>query len=232
MKKTLLLLWLGGLAGPIFAQKIIDKTLPVAPGQLVNLDFRFADSIQVRYWDKAQVSVRVAITINGGRLNDALLVTTRSTADEVGVQTDFDQQLIKQGRSEDCPEHRYSRNVDRNGTHYAVCSAIHYQVYLPRRATLKLTTINGNIDIQGATEAVEAKTISGFIALNWPRVSGANIALKTITGEVYSDLAIEFTGQRPRHPIVGYALEGRVQGGGPTLRLESISNDIYLRQRK
>lgn len=231
MKKNLLLLWLGWLASPVIAQKIIDKILPVAPGQTVNLDFRFADSIRVRYWDKAEMSVRIAVTINGGRLNDALLVTNNATTDVISVKTDYDKELIKQGRAEDCPDKRYSMSNDRDGVRYYLCSDINYEVYLPRRARLKLTTISGNIDIQGATEAVDAKTISGYIDMNWPRSKGANLAMKTVTGDVYSDVSIDFTSKRPKHPMVGYLLEGTVNGGGPPVRLESISNDIYLRNR-
>ena len=91
---------------------------------------------------------------------------------------------------------------------------------------------NGNIDIRGASEAVFAKTISGFVDLSWPKSKGATVAMKTITGEVYSNLAIDFKTKREKHPIVGYQLEGDVLGGGPSLKLESISNHIYLRQQE
>lgn len=232
MKIFASLLLLTTLTGPALAQKIIEKKLPYSPGQLVNLNLKFADSIQVRYWDKPEVSVRIAVTINNGRLNDALLVETASTDGEISVKTDFDQERIKQGKAEDCPGNQRSWNTDRNGTHYSVCSDINYQVYLPRRAKLNIQTINGNIDIEGASEAVTAKTISGYVDMNWPNAKGANLAMKTITGEVYSDLTIDFKGKKEKHPIVGYLLEGTLNGGGPPVRLESISNNVYLRRQK
>ncbi|WP_162793477.1 hypothetical protein [Runella rosea] len=34
-----------------------------------------------------------------------------------------------------------------------------------------------------------------------------------------------------KNPIVGYLLEGTVNGGGPDLRLESISNNVYVRRK-
>lgn len=232
MKTLVFLLLLSTLTGPAFAQKIIEKKLPYSPGQLVNLNLKFADSIQVRYWDKAEVSVRIAVTINNGRLNDALLVETASTDGEISVKTDFDKERIKQGKAEDCPGNHRSWSADQHGTHYSVCSDINYQVYLPRKAKLKIETISGNIDIEGATEAVTAKTISGYVDMNWPNAKGATLAMKTITGEVYSDLNIDFNGKKEKHPIVGYLLEGTLNGGGPTVRLESISNNVYLRRQK
>lgn len=229
MNKSLLLILLGLLIRPAFGQKIIEKTLPVSNGQLVNLNLKFADSIRVRYWDKPTTMVRIAVTINGGKLNDALLVTSGSTAEEVTLKTDFDQELVKQGKPEDCPDQRHSWNSGRDGTRYTLCSEINYQVFLPRQAQLKLETINGNIDIQGATAPVSAKTISGFVDMSWPKAKGANVAMKTITGEVYSNLSIDFKNKKEKNPIVGYLLEGTLNGGGPAVRLESISNNVYLR---
>ncbi len=231
MKKHVLLLCFGLLAGPAFSQKIIEKKLPFSPGQLVNLNLKFADSIRVRYWDKPEVSVRIAVEINGGRLNDALLVQTGATAQEVSLKTDLDPELVKQGKAEDCPDKNSSWHPNRDGKGYSVCAAINYQVYLPRQAQLRLETINGNVDIQGATGPVYAKTISGYVDFTWPQAKGASVALQTITGEVYSDLDIALKTKKQKNPIVGYLLEGTVNGGGPEVRLESISNNVYLRKR-
>ncbi len=231
MKKIIGLFVISLLIRPAFAQKIIEKTLPVTTDQLVNLNLKFADSIQVRYWDKSDALVRIAVTINSGKLNDALVVTTGSTAQEVNLKTDFDKEMIKQGNPEDCPDQHRSWNSSRDGKHYSVCSKINYQVFLPRKAQLKIETISGNIDIEGATGPVFAKTISGFVDMNWPKSKGANVAMKTITGEAYSDLDIDFKSKKQKNPIVGYLLEGTVNGGGPAVHLESISNNVYLRRK-
>ena len=231
MKTTVFLLLLSLLIRPAFAQKIIEKTLLVAPNQRVNLNLKFADSIQIRYWDKPTVSVRIAVTINSGKLNDALTVTSGSTDQEVSLKTDFDKELIKQGKAEDCPGQNHNWSTNSDGKNYSVCSEINYQVFLPMQAELKVETINGNIDIKGAMGPVFAKTISGFVDMSWPRSKGTNVAMKTITGEVYSDMDIDFRNKKEKHPIVGYQLEGTINGGGPAVRLESISNNVYLRKK-
>jgi YHS domain-containing protein len=213
-----------------FAQKIIEKKFPWSSAQTANLNLKFADSIQVRYWDKAEVSVRIAVVINNGRLNDALTVESGSTADEITLKTDFDKEMLKKGKMEDCPGEKSKWRTEHNGSDYYVCSKINYQVYLPRNAKLKLETINGNIDIKGASAPVFAKTISGYVDFSWPKSKGANLAMKTITGEVYTDLDIDFKNKKQKNPIVGYLLEGTINGGGPEVRLESISNNVYLRK--
>ena len=231
MKPVLLPLLVLWLINPAFAQKIITKTLPLTEGQAVHLNLKFGDSIQVRYWDKSTVSMRIALAINNGKLDDALLVETASTAEVVTMKTDLDQQLIRQGKAEDCPGTRKVSGDWGDGA-YSVCTAIAYTIYLPQKAALRVETINSNIAVQGATAPVWAKSISGFVDVSWLGSQGANVSLKTITGEAYSDLAINFTGKRPKHPIVGYLLEGTVLSGGPAVRLESISNDVFLRKAK
>lgn len=216
-----------------YAQKIIEKRLPYSDGQSVDLNLRFADDIKVQYWDKAEVYVKIAVEINGGRLNDALTVEAKNSSNEISLKTDYDKELIKKGRYEDCPEtkngHRSSWGNDNE--RYYVCSTINYEVYLPKKAEVSLETINGNIWISGISSNLTAKTISGFVEVNWPKGKGGNIGMKTVTGEVYSNLDIAFTSKRQKNPIVGYLLEGKVYGGGPDVRLESISNNVYVRNK-
>lgn len=232
MKNTLFLLVILFLVKPAFSQKIITKTLSPATNQAVHLNLKFGDAIQVRYWDKAEASVRISVLINNGKLNDALQVETSSNAEAVSLKTDFDRDMIKQGKAEDCPGTKSVWQTNKNGDAYSVCSTINYEIMLPRKTALRVETISGNIDIQGATSPVWAKSISGFVDLSWPTSKGANVAMKTVTGEVYTDLTIDFKNQRPKHPLVGYLLEGTLLSGGPEVRLESISNDVYLRKGK
>lgn len=229
--KPILFLLLSLVTNVTFAQKIIEKKFPWSSAQTASLNLKFADSIQVRYWDKAEVSVRIAVVINSGRLNDALTVESGSTAAEITLKTDFDKDVLKKGKVEDCPGEKHKWRTEHNGSDYYVCSKINYQVYLPRNAKLKLETINGNIDIKGASAPVFAKTISGYVDFTWPKSKGANLAMKTITGEVYTDLDIDLKSKKQKNPMVGYLLEGTVNGGGPDVRLESISNNVYLRKK-
>lgn len=228
--KPILFLVLSLVTNTAFSQKIIEKKFPWSSAQTANLNLKFADSIQVRYWDKAEVSVRIAVVINSDRLNDALTVESGSTGDEITLKTDFDKELLKKGKVEDCPGEKHTWRTEHNGADYYVCSKINYQVYLPRNAKLKLETINGNIDIKGSSAPVFAKTISGYVDFSWPKSKGANLAMKTITGEVYTDLDIDLKTKKQKNPIVGYLLEGTVNGGGTDVRLESISNNVYLRK--
>ncbi len=228
--RTLLLFALFWANIPAIAQKKIEKKLKFSPGQEVDLDLKFADSIQVRYWDKPEVYVIADVKINNGKLDDALLVETSETKQAVKLVVDLDSKLLEQGQAEDCAGNK-TIGTKRSGQQSVTCMELRYQVYLPRKAPLRLGTINGNVHIEGSEAPVFVKSISGFVDMSWPASRGADLSLQSITGEVYSDFAIQFKGEKKKNPMVGYNLKGSAGGGGPLLHLESVSNDIYLRSK-
>ncbi len=232
MKPVILFLFYGLLIHPAFAQKIIEKQLPFSPNQTVNLNFKYADTIQVQYWDKAEVFIRIEAVINQGKLNDILIVDTASNDQGITVNTDFDKVLFTQGREEDCPGPRSHLHYTGNGQEYYACGTINCQVYLPKQAKLKIESVTGNIIIQGAADAVYAKSVGGFVDFSWPDTKGANLAMKSIRGEIYTDLDINFKTPMQKKPIIGYLLEGTVNGGGLDLQFESTLSNIYLRKQK
>ena len=122
---------------------------------------------------------------------------------------------------------------DRNGNrHNPVCAVVEYEITVPADVALRVSTLSGNIDIAGLTGAIEAKSLSGFVDVAWPATTGAELSLKTSTGEVYTDQDIAFRTTPRKNPIVGYQLLGTLKGSGPLVKLESISNDVYFRKRK
>ena len=233
--KNILLLTLGLVltTATAFAQKIVEKTLPAAANQKIDLQLKFGNDIKISAWDKNEVYVKVTYNINSGRLNDALKLAFNSGAGGVEVNVDLDHELLKTGRAEDCPDLQNGSNRNYyNGEEYFTCTQIDYEIKVPRAGNLVVNTISGNIELRDVTGPVNAKSISGFVDLSWPGKKGATVALKTITGEVYSDLDIDFTNKKKEIPLVGYQLKGSVNGGGSEVKLETISNNIYFRRKE
>ncbi len=236
MKKLFILslLWFAFTTSIFGQSKTVEKTLAVPANNRVNLQLKFADDIKVSAWDNKEAYVKITYEINGGKLNDALLLSFEADNASARVKVDLDGELMKSGKAADCPDNdgqSFSSYSDSKGNRSVTCATIHYEVFVPRNADLTIETINGNIELRGVTGPVHAKSISGFVDMNWPTTRGAAVALKTITGEVYSDLDIALTNKKKEHPMVGYELKGSVRGGGTEVSLESISNDIYLRKQ-
>ena len=234
MKKiwTLALLWLMMATGVQAQSKTIERTLAVPANNKVDLQLKFGDNIKITGWNKKEASIKITYEINGGKLNDALLSQFETNANSARVSVDFDKELTKNGKAEDCPDNKYMNySSNKDGARNAICADINYEIFVPANADLTVETINGNIELRGLTGTVSAKSISGFVDMNWAANKGAEVALKTITGEVYSDLNIKLAGEKKKAPIVGYELKGSVGEGGSAIKLESISNDIYLRKQ-
>jgi len=251
MRRFFVLLLLALVAGGsqwARAQKIIEKTASLAPGQRLYLDLRQASSIRIRPGAGRAVTVKASVSINQNKLNDALLLAAQQTAEELKFASDFDEKMLRTAQPGDCPNggaHYGNMYISgdkkdkkdpghyRDGRDgYQVCAVIDYEITVPTDANLRVNTYSGNIDIAGLAGPIEAKSLSGFVDVTWPPGRGAELALKTITGEVYTDQDIAFTNARGKNPIVGYQLRGTLSGSGPLVKLESISNDVYFRKRK
>jgi hypothetical protein len=230
----LLLLAIALLASPgklLLAQKVIEQTLPVNKDGKVNLNLKFGNTITVTTWDKNEVYIKATVDINSGKLNDALVVSIDGDPQAIRVLAEYDKQLIKQGRREDCPDNKNSSwNHYGDGSNSYICSTITYQIVVPRNINLYIESINANIELKDVGGPVFAKTINGYVDMNWPQNKASDVSLKTINGELYSDLDIAFLNKKEKNPQVGYLLKGTVKGGGTAIHLESINSNIYLRK--
>lgn len=215
-------------------QRVVEKSFSLHESDKVELDLKFGDAISVKAWDKNELSFRAVIEINSGKLNDALILDFEEGNGRLAVSSDYDKALIKQGRKDDCPEKHYGSYFWKDkGNHSVICSDIVYEVFVPRNADLRIESISADIELFGVQGPVFAKSISGFVDLSWPESRGAELSMKTISGEVYSGLDnLAMNNRKGGAPLVGYELRGAIGQGGPRVSLESISGNIYLRKER
>ncbi|MBF9222711.1 hypothetical protein I2H31_16525 [Hymenobacter sp. BT662] len=244
MRRFLFFLLLLATAGAqsAFAQKTLEKSVSLAKGQRLYLNLKQASSIRIHAGAGGKMTLKASVSINQNHLNDALLLGTEQSGEEVKVTSEFDKEMLRQAQPGDCPTggsyygDTYISNgkaQDRDGNHISqVCAVIEYDITVPADVNLRVSTLSGNIDIAGLTGPIEAKSLSGFVDVAWSASQGAELALKTITGEVYTDQEIAFTSEPKKNPLVGYQIRGTLKGSGPLVKLESISNDVYFRKRK
>jgi hypothetical protein len=234
MKKIFILslLWFAFATGLQAQSETVERSLAVPASRKVNLQLTFGNNIKISAWDKNEASIKVTYEINSGKLNDALLLNFKTDNESAHVEVDLDKELMKNGKAEDCPDNNNGYSIQNNGERSYTCTNINYEIFVPRDADLTVETINGDIELRGLTGPVQAKSISGFVDMNWSEKKGATVSLETVTGEVYSDLGIDLQNEKEEAPMVGYELKGNVNGGGSHISLESVSNDIYFRKQK
>jgi len=215
MKRLLLSLLLGRLFIPqAGAQKIIEKHMDFSNKDLISLNIQIADSIRILTWNKNEVYVKTSIDINDNKDNDIYQMTFNEGSSTVAVLAKIKDE-----------EGNRRRNYNNNCCCYE--SHIYCDVYIPENANISVESINGNITITGRTAAVRAKSISGFIDLSVDPARKADLRLNTITGTVYTDLAV--SANRSTRSV-GTKISDLVNGGGKPISLETISGDIFLRR--
>ncbi len=209
--------------------------MAVPASKKVNLNLKFGNEVKVTAWDKKDAYVKVTYEINGGKLNQAFQLNFTPGNDQLKVTADLDHELLKNSNVEgDCPDGqgRTFASYKNGKINKGACTRIDYEIFLPRDARLTLETINGDVELRGFTGPINAKSISGFVDMDWPSQQGAAVSLKTITGEVFSDVSLTYAEKQQEAPVIGSAVSGKVNGGGSAIHLESISNNIYFRKKK
>lgn len=191
-------------------QEITEKHIDFSGKENLKLNIQIADSIRLQTWTRNEVYVTASVNINDNKDNEAYLISFDDKQKSVIVRADFKKDYFR-GKDNCCYEY----------------TDIRWIIFLPEKAEFSVETINGNITITGITSKLEAKSISGFIDLEAPAVRSANIEFSTITGTIYSNHDLTRSGSRA---IGQNVIRQTLNTGGPLIKLETISGDIFFRK--
>lgn len=218
-------------AGSTYSQsKTISRDFPLPSGKKLRMDLKFADSIFIKAHNADHVQFKAVITVNGGKLNDAFLLESTNETDRLFIKTDWDAAILKKGNSEDCPGADKAHGIIYHNSQGCLCAHIRIEIAVPRNAELNVSSISGNIEIRGMENNLEAKSISGFVDVTWPDNNGTEVSLKTINGEIFSNLPI-VVHNKDSQAGIGSRIIGQLGDGRKQVRIESISGDLFFRKQ-
>ena len=205
---TILIIILLGFVS-VKAQDITEKHIDFSGKGSVEMNIQIADSICLHTWNKNEVYVRASVNINDNEDNEGYEISFDETGDLVEITGRFRENYFR-GRNNCCNE-----------------TDIFWEIHIPERVDFNIETINGNITIDGVTERIRAKSISGFIDLAAPADRNADIKFSTITGTIYTnhELATDRS-----HSGVPTVIRQNLNKGGSPVYLETISGDIFFRK--
>lgn len=212
------------------AQKVLEESWTLEAGKSVSLKLDHAREIQLRGWDKPQVQVKATILVNGGRHNDAVSLSATQEGGDLQLVSRLDESQITTYAPEDCEGQQFYWQRNSDNKQRSICLDVVYEVWVPKNAPVALKTISGNVVATNLSGALDMHSISGFIDLSWPAVQAADLMLKSVTGELYTNLDLQILNKKDEIPIVGYEMKGQLGNGGTKVRLETISSNIYLRK--
>lgn len=224
------------------AQKKVSESTSASNIENVYVKLKFAEKIEVKNWNKNEISVEAMVNINDNKDNDVFSLKTDKSGNSYKVYSDYGDLFKKHKKGvtitsngKDCDSYNYCNQHNK--------MKINYTVYVPNGIALKVKSISGDVDalsyngkltldlisgnvtVKKHSKDMHLKTISGDIDLV---VSDAEFKAETLTGTVYSDLDIEFN--KNKRNMVGSKIYGTVKNGIASLNLKTISGDIYLRK--
>lgn len=99
---------------------------------------------------------------------------------------------------------------------------------------LVLNTINGTVDVVFTEISKDKPTsiasINGEIDVTLPANSAVNLEMRNMQGGMYTDFDLPADDKQMRR-VGGGAINAKINGGGVSLKINSINGNIYLRKK-
>jgi len=201
-------------------QETFEKEISLKNNQSVMLELKFAENINIKTWDKQILYIKAVVEHN--------------------FKEKLDFQLLEYNKTNELRIEEKIKNLENRKNTYTKTSQdtkncirlnIEYEVYLPTNAKLAINSISGNIDVKNMNNTLALETISGFVDVSLNTKGNYDLKCSTITGSIYSDLKFDKDAY-PKQDIVGSKLNTSLNGGGKSIKLKSISGDLFIRKRK
>ncbi|KAB1160794.1 DUF4097 domain-containing protein [Tenacibaculum aiptasiae] len=242
MKRLLLFIGLLLTFGNLAAQKKVTKNKNASGINEVYIHAKFAKDIKIENWSKNEISVQATVNINDNKDNDFFSLKEDKIGTTYTIKSNYGDLFNKQKKHTVV----YNAGDCKNCKHCSYHSdmKINYVIYVPKNIQLKIKSISGdvnalayngkltldlvsgNITIKKHSKSMNLKTVSGDIDI---AISDAKFKAQTLTGTVYSNLDIDFDKNRKRS-YGNQKIYGTVKNGKASLKLKTVSGDIFLRK--
>lgn len=224
------------------AQKKVTKNVKSNNVENVFVHLKFAQNIVIKNWNKNEISVEASVNLNNNTENEKFSLESTKDNNTLEVKSNYGDLFKKHKnnvtithKKNDCNSYNYCSN------HNSVI--VDYVIYVPKKMSLKIKSISGNVEadnfngslnldlisgnitVKKHSKEMKLKTISGDIDIF---VSDATFEAKTLTGGVYSDLDIDFNKNKKKR--FGTKIIATIKNGAASLKLNTISGDIFLRK--
>lgn len=222
------------------AQKNITENYSTIGINEVSINLKFAKSIELKNSFDNKIKIEGIININDNKKNNEFSLKESKVENTLKIKSDYGNTFDKTNNvtvtsSKDCEKSKS----------YVNCNIVitKYVVYVPKNVDLKIKSITGNVNTSNYNGNLELDLVSGDITIkkhskkmNLKTVSGdidvivadASFKAETVTGMVYSNLDIQFENAKQ---IVGSKIQGTIKNGNASLKMVTVSGDVFLRKQ-
>lgn len=213
----------------LFAQAdVVEKTYPFTD-QHLDIDIDLGTELIVKAWAKNEIYVKITYEVNGGEDNEALRIDIDDYNDRLSLDLDLDKHKLSD--SDDCccrdgQQTRWENGRKGRGT----CIDVKVEIMVPSTASIAVETITSDVTISGMISDIEVETVTGVIDLSWEANTGAEINLKTVTGDLYTNMKFDTKRDKGLPSISGRKVKGTYKNGEKEVQLETVTGSIYFRK--
>jgi hypothetical protein len=220
--------------------KVVEKDVPLAAGGRLSVE-TYKGRVDVRAWDRPEVSVRAVVTPDGtcedaAELVERTQVRIEGGGREVRVVSDY----------EDLPKVRFDFRSDCGSRPF-----VEYDIRMPAGASLAVKDYKSRVSVEGVAGGVavdsykgtmrlrglsgplEIETYKGDARAELDRVTG-DVRLETYKGEI--ELLVPRASRLDLREEVGRRgrLEAHLEdaGSGPRVSVETYKGTILLREKR
>jgi hypothetical protein len=241
--KTKLLIPFLLLAVSSLAQTAINKSIPVSPGQKINMHFDYPELVRVSTWDKNEISIQGSVSINGGESDDAFVLENSTSGNLISIESRINglkslpqrititrggQKIVFKTKAD------YRKYCDENGKDFNTMSTgvdmdIILEIKVPQNVETRVESVYGMVEIKQFTGplVVEA-TYGGVDAALLERNTG-ELTAETNFGQIYTNLDVKFLSDNIREKDFHTYVSAK-PGNGPRYSFESKYGNVYLRK--
>ncbi len=200
-------------------EKVEQQSYSVPPNKEVSLNLKFAQEIKVESTSAAELGLKTILTYRQEKDLKIHQLKVENDGGQLQITADMNTDYLKsQGENTcwDCEERD------------CLCFKVAFVVMVPKGVKVNLETISGNIEIPQLKNAIQAKSISGFIDVGLDPSAKKELVFKSVTGEIYTDFDLQLD---ENSTPFSKKLNAPLNGGGELVALETISGDIFFRKK-
>jgi len=231
---------------PSIAQTQIEKTIPIAVGQKLLMNFD-DPTIKIQTWDKKEILIKGTVSINNGENDSAFNLEVTTTAQEITITSLLKDKehipgciVIKKNDKEyffktsNMNDPEIQKFFNENGRDYSylttgIIKNIKLEIFVPKNIDTKISAKYGLIEVKNFSAPLTVDSKYGGVDASIVPITTGEITARSRHGEILTNLDVTFD-QAPFDKKDKWTKVTAKAGNGPRYNFESKFGNIYLRK--
>jgi hypothetical protein len=227
-----------------YAQTALNKTIPVQPGQTINMHFDYPELIKVSSWDKNEISIGGTVSINNGENDDAFVLENSVNGKVINVRSEIrdlknlpervtvirdGQKIMFRNKAELRKYQQENGKQNFDVMSFGPDIDITIEIKVPRNVETRIESVYGMVEVQNFIGPLVVEATYGGVDAALSEKSVGEVEAETNYGQIYTNLDVKFGGEQSRQEDFHMYVTAK-PGAGPRYSFESKYGNVYLRK--